>query len=172
MISNYEDLFSLIIQKTKNILKSNYKVLEIGCGTGIVSLGIAAQAESVVAVDISPKMIAVAKEKAAKLSIDNVDFQIADGYSLPYENNMFDVVILSNILHIVKEPGSLLTEVSRLLKHDGLLVTATDCYLEPFASFPVKILIFIYNIMKRLGILYLNKYRKKDIINFIKRKWL
>lgn len=168
LISKFNFLFTNVIQKTKKILNNNHKVLEIGCGTGIISLGIADQVNSVIAIDISPKMIEVAKQKAERLRIKNVRFEIADGYSLQYENDMFDVVVLSNILHIVKEPNTLLFEAYRLLKPKGYLVTLTDCYSEP-TSFSMKFQIFIYTVMKVLGITYLNKFRKSDVLKLFEK---
>lgn len=139
----------------------------MACGTGIISLGLAEQVNSMIGVDISPKMISIAKEKALKLSISNVDFQIADGYSLQYEDNTFDTILLFNSLHIVKEPKSILDEAYRLLKPKGYLVTATDCYLES-VPFLKKIYTLVPKLMKQFGIItYLNCYKRKDIINLL-----
>ena len=74
MVSKYMHLYSLSIQKALNILKPEDKVLEIGCGTGIISLGIAKQVNRVVAVDLSPKMISLANKKATELSVNNINF--------------------------------------------------------------------------------------------------
>lgn len=54
--------------------------------------------------DISPKMIEVAKEKAEKANKGNIDFKVADGYELPYDNGDFYVILLFNLLHMIKEP--------------------------------------------------------------------
>jgi ubiquinone/menaquinone biosynthesis C-methylase UbiE len=94
----------------------------LGCGTGIISLGVAPCVESVVATDISPQMIAVAESKAQRMSISNVDFRVCDGYSLPYKSQAFDSILLFNVLHCVKEPSALLCEAHRLLKPSGRLV--------------------------------------------------
>jgi ubiquinone/menaquinone biosynthesis C-methylase UbiE len=167
--SKFEEAYRLSIEKSKKVLKSDYKVLEIACGTGIISLGIADKVNSVVGVDISPKMIAIAKEKATKQSINNVHFHTGDGYSLQYENSIFDAILLFNVLHVVKEPNTVLTEAYRLLKTDGYLITATDCYSEP-VPFLKKLDVLVPKIMKQFGIInYLSYFRKKDIISLLRQ---
>lgn len=74
----YENAYDLSIQKVRSVLSPDHKVLEIGCGTGIISLGIAPYVESVIAADISPRMISIAKSKAESSSVSNVDFRLYD----------------------------------------------------------------------------------------------
>jgi ubiquinone/menaquinone biosynthesis C-methylase UbiE len=165
--SKFEETYKLSIEKSKKVLGSDYRVLEIACGTGIISLGIADKVNSVVGVDISPKMISIAKEKALRLSVSNADFQTADGYYLQYKDYTFDAILLFNVLHIVKEPDTILTEAYRLLKPNGYLITATDCYSEP-VPFLKKINVLVPKIMKRFGIInYLSYFSKKDIISLL-----
>ena len=164
----YGKAYKLSIEKVSRILKGDYKVLELACGTGIISFGIAHEVDSVIAVDISPKMISVAKDKAAKLSINNINFQVGDGYSLHYEDNAFDVILLFNSLHIVKEPNTLLVEAHRLLKLNGYIITATDCYAEP-VPFSTKVLILALKFMKTLRLIhFLHNFSKKDITTLLK----
>lgn len=168
LVSAYDYLYRAALEKVKTMVENNHTVLEVGCGTGIISLGIADRAGSLVAVDISPKMIAVAQEKALRLSVANIEFHVADAYDLPYEDNHFDGLILFNILHILKEPGALLAEAYRVLKPNGYLIVAADCYKEPLDSFSVKILILVYRVLKGVGMTYLNRFRKADLINLLK----
>jgi ubiquinone/menaquinone biosynthesis C-methylase UbiE len=159
----YESAYELSIKKARTVLSPDQKVLEIGCGTGIIALGIAPFVESVVATDISPRMVAVAKSKAESLSITNVEFRVCDGYALPYEGQAFDAVLLFNVLHFVKEPIALLHEAHRLLKPSGHLVSATDCYAEP-APLPFRIGLGIQRLLDLIGVIpFLGYYKKEDI---------
>jgi ubiquinone/menaquinone biosynthesis C-methylase UbiE len=159
----YKNAYDLSIQKIRSVLSPDQHVLEIGCGTGIVSLGVAPYVESLVATDISSQMIAVAKSKAESSSVSNVDFRVCDGYSLPYDNESFDVVLLFNTLHVVKEPAALLHEAYRLLKPAGHLVSATDCYAEP-VPFPVRLMLSAQKLLKVVGIIsFMWYYRKEDV---------
>lgn len=159
----YESAYNLSIQKTRAVLSPDQKVLEIGCGTGIISLGIAPFAKSVVATDISPEMISIAKSKAESLLVTNVEFRVCDGYSLPYDGQTFDVVLLFNVLHFVKEPTALLREAHRLLKPSGYLVSATDCYAEP-VPLPTRIGLGVQRLLNLIGIIpFMGYYKKADI---------
>jgi ubiquinone/menaquinone biosynthesis C-methylase UbiE len=159
----YQNAYDRSIQKARAVLSPDQEVLEIGCGTGIISLGIAPFAKSVVATDISPEMIAVAKRKAESLAIANAEFRVGDGYSLPYDNQAFDVVLLFNVLHFVKEPAALLHEAHRLLKPSGYLVSATDCYAEP-VPLPLRIGLGVQKLLNLIGIIpFMWYYEKEDI---------
>lgn len=165
--AKFEKAYKISIEKSQKVLKNTDNVLDIACGTGTITLGIAEQVNSIIGVDISPNMITIAKEKVSKLSVNNVDFKVADGYSLQYEDNTFDAVLLFNLLHAVKEPNILLAEAYRLLKPNGYLITATDCYSES-VSFLKTIYALVPKIMKRFGIInYLNCFTKKDIISLL-----
>ena len=163
--SVYEDAYRLSIKKANEILEPHNKVLEIGCGTGIITFGIADSVDNITAIDISPKMIEAAKEKRRKLNIDNIDFNVADGYELPYQDKEFDVISLFNVLHMIKEPKRQLREIYRLLKEDGYLLTATDCYGE-VVSLKEKLLLLLKKLLNKIGVLpYLKNYKKSDLIN-------
>jgi ubiquinone/menaquinone biosynthesis C-methylase UbiE len=159
----YKSAYELSIQKTRTVLLPDQKVLEIGCGTGIIALGIAPLVKSVVATDISPQMMYVAKSKAESLSITNVEFRVCDGYALPYDDQAFDAILLFNVLHFVKEPTTLLHEAHRLLKPSGHLVSATDCYAEP-VPLPFRIGLGVQRLLNRMGIIpFIGYYKKKDL---------
>lgn len=159
----YKDAYALSIRKTCSVLSADQQVLEIGCGTGIISLGIAPRMERVVGTDISPPMIAIAQSKAESQSISNVDFRVCDGYSLPYEGESFDVVLLFNTLHIVKEPAALLHEAHRLLKPSGNLVSATDCYAEP-VPLTARLILSLQRLLNLVGIIpFMWYFSKEDV---------
>ena len=71
------------------------------------------------ATDASAEMIAEAKRdnRSAKLH-----FSVQDMFRLPYADKSFDVVIVSNALHIVQQPEKALQEIKRVLKDDGVLI--------------------------------------------------
>ncbi len=167
--STYKEAYRDSIARIKKLLKGSERVLEIGCGTGIVSLGIAPQAGSVTGVDISPEMIGRAKAKAVSENVQNATFEIFDGYSLPFNDGSFDVVLLFNILYIVKEPETLLAEARRLLKPGGILATATDCLAEPVDLYSRIVMAFEWMMHKMGTIAFIAFYRKKDVEDLIER---
>src|SRR3954451_9895427 len=101
-------------------------VLEVGCGTGDVALAASAQVGangSVVGIDPSPEMIAVACAKATR-SARNVGFQVGVIEALAFPDGTFDVVLSSLMMHHLpddlKRQG--LAEIARVLKPGGRLL--------------------------------------------------
>jgi ubiquinone/menaquinone biosynthesis C-methylase UbiE len=163
VMATYEEAYELSIQKTIPYLAADQQVLEIACGTGIIALGIAPRVKKVVGTDITSEMIAIARQKAEAQGATNVEFRVSDGYSLPFEDESFDCVLLFNILYLVKEPESLLKEAYRLLKPDGYLLSATDCEGEA-APLPVRIKLVLQKLLKVFGVIpYMRYYRKEDL---------
>ncbi len=130
-LQTFQEAYRRSIEKACTVLSPSDQVLEIGCGTGILALGVAPCVASVTATDLSSAMIAVAREKAARQGMTNVTFDVHDGYALPYTDRSFDAVLLFNVIHFVQAPHRILQETHRLLKPGGTLITATDCYAEP-----------------------------------------
>ncbi len=107
------------------------KVLEVGCGTGILSiLAKTAVGESgeVEGIDIAPKMISKAQQKASKANL-KIHFKIASVSELPYPDNNFDLVISSLMFHHlplkIKKKG--LEEIYRVLKEEGRFFLCDFC---------------------------------------------
>ena len=102
-------------------------VLELATGTGLIAKHIVNAAALVEATDASAEMIAEAKRdnRSAKLH-----FSVQDMFRLPYAEESFDVVIVSNALHIVPQPEKALAEIRRVLKDDGVLIAPTFTHAE------------------------------------------
>lgn len=98
------------------------KFLEIGCGTGRISIGIAKYTENIklVGVDLSDSMLVVAKDNASKERVNHrVQFKHADAKNLPFEESTFDAVFCHNMLHHIPDPMPVLKEMVRVMKADG-----------------------------------------------------
>ena len=102
-------------------------LLDAGCGTGMMALRIAAQYPSctVHGIDLSPKMIAVARRDAEKQGLA-VDFRVGSITDLPYPDASFDVVITNIMYHHLDlaEKQQAVNEVARVLKPAGRYVSA------------------------------------------------
>ncbi len=128
--SSYADL-------TLNIIKSieyTDKILEVATGTGMVSLSISPYCKSIDAIDNSTSMIQAARHNMDFAKFQNVNFSISNADSLSFKNDAYDVVILSNALHVLKNPDAVIKEIRRVLKPDGKLIIANFLHSENLRS--------------------------------------
>jgi SAM-dependent methyltransferase len=97
------------------------RVLEIGCGTGVLTRTLARRVEvaAVVAVDQGASLLGAARQLAADLA--NVSFHEADARSLPFIESSFDVVVFDSVLSHVPGPEAALAEAFRVLRPLGCL---------------------------------------------------
>ena len=116
-----------------NQFKQTDAVLDLGCGTGFYSEVISERLKHLTATDLAPEMVELAKEKLSQYS--NVKVQIEDCYSTSFRDNRFDAILMTNLLHIVKDPIAVLRESDRVLKDDGRIIIADYTgYGMPFLS--------------------------------------
>ncbi|MBN1313704.1 MAG: class I SAM-dependent methyltransferase [Anaerolineae bacterium] len=108
-------------------LKGNERLLDAGCGTGMLALSIAGRYSgcTVQGIDISPKMIAAARRDAEEQGLA-VDFRVGSIIDLPYTSDSFDVVITNIMYHHLdlEEKQQAVAEISRALKPGGRYVSA------------------------------------------------
>ena len=110
----YEEMYKLI----RPVVKAK-TVLELATGTGLIAKHIVNAAAHIEATDASAEMIAEAKRDNGSAKLH---FSVQDMFCLPYADKSFDVVIVSNALHIVPQPEKALAEIHRVLKEDGVLI--------------------------------------------------
>jgi ubiquinone/menaquinone biosynthesis C-methylase UbiE len=95
-------------------------VLELGCGTGFYSEMVIGGVKRLTVTDLAPEMIEQAKRNLAQFT--NVEVRIEDCYNTSFKDNVFDGVLMANLLHIVMDPRAVLTEGHRVLKDNGKIV--------------------------------------------------
>jgi ubiquinone/menaquinone biosynthesis C-methylase UbiE len=101
-----------------------HAVLDVGCGTGVMSLLLAEMGHQVWGVDLSEGMMGKAREKADKKGI-SINFSIEDAEALPFEDNSFDLVVNRHLLWTLPNPQKALDEWKRVLRPGGM-VTIID----------------------------------------------
>lgn len=104
-------------------LEKGLSVLDCGCGPGSITIGIAARAApgEVIGVDFAESQVERAKAAASASGADNVRFQAADAYSLPFDGNRFDRVFSHALMEHLAEPVRALRELYRTLKPGGVM---------------------------------------------------
>ena len=135
--------------------------LELATSTGLIAKNIVNAAAHIEATDASAEMIAEAKRDnhSAKLH-----FSVQDMFRLPYANQSFDVVIVSNALHIVPQPEKALQEIKRVLKDDGTLIAPT--FTHAGNSFRGKVKAFF---MKLAGFPLYSRWTSEEYLRFLRQ---
>lgn len=104
-------------------LRSGMCVLDVGCGPGTITLGLAESVApgEVVGVDLQEAMVDRARALAAERGIANVRFDLADAYELPFSDRSFDAALEHRVLMHLADPVRGLREVRRVLRPGGVL---------------------------------------------------
>ncbi len=115
------------IDRTKALLRNTNRVFEFGCGTGTTAISLAPHVQLLEGTDISSEMVTIAQEKAWTGKIPNARFWQATLDSPLLEDEVYDVVLGFNALHLLRDLPESLRQVRRILKADGLFITKTPC---------------------------------------------
>jgi ArsR family transcriptional regulator len=101
----------------------NYDVIaDLGAGEGFVSQLLSARAKQVIAIDNSPRMVAIGTEMAKKHDLTNLEYRLGDIESPPIESNTVDLAMLSQALHHALDPVKALHAAWDILKPGGCLL--------------------------------------------------
>ena len=106
----------------------NFRILDIGCGTGRHALELTKRGYNVVGIDLSESMIKKAREKAKNAGL-NVDFQLADARNLPFEHE-FDLAIMIcegafPLMETDEMNFEILKNAAKSLKNNGKFIFTT-----------------------------------------------
>ncbi|MGE0449303.1 MAG: class I SAM-dependent methyltransferase [Vicinamibacterales bacterium] len=98
------------------------RLLDAGCGPGIVTAAIAPHVGHVHGVDLTPAMIAAAERRTADQGLTNVQFSLADMSSLPFDDGAFDGAVTRYTVHHLENPLAALREMARVTRPGGRIV--------------------------------------------------
>jgi ubiquinone/menaquinone biosynthesis C-methylase UbiE len=108
-------------------LKAGMTILELGCGTGYFTRELTRSGADIVAIDVSPELLEIAKVSCCAL---NVRYEIQNACALTYADAIFDSVVGSSILHHL-EIAEALREIYRVLKPGGTIYFTEPNMLNP-----------------------------------------
>jgi len=107
--------------------KKSPRVLELGCGTGLLTRELVGHHPLIVGFDISRDLL---QHAMAKLADSDVSFVLGDAMNVPFQSESFDAVVGSSILHHV-EINVALHEIIKILKPGGVFAFAEPNMLNP-----------------------------------------
>ena len=97
-------------------------VLDVACGPGIITCEFAYRVNHVTGIDITPAMIAEAKNLQKERKIDNVVWKLGDVTRLPFKDDSFSLVVTRYSFHHLIQPKQVLEEMKRVCKPNGKIL--------------------------------------------------
>lgn len=123
-----KDTYEKSLRFIRDELDKSSEVLEVGTGTGIITYAIADCVKNIIAIDYAPEMIKIAESKLLETQHDHISFRVGDANNIDSDDKVFDVVIASNVIHLLPEPNKVLWEMHRVLKEGGKIILPTYCH--------------------------------------------
>jgi len=109
-------------------LTTQMHLVDVGCGSGELSLDLALRVGRVTGVDADGAGVEVARAAGAATGPGNADFVVGDAYALPLPDDHAEVVFGHSVLEAVERPGDVLAEMRRVAKPGGLVAVASVEY--------------------------------------------
>ncbi len=156
-VKRHHKLLELAVNSSS--VKNGDKVLDIGCGTGLLSLKFLKKADcSITGIDNSKDMLSIFKDKIKKLSLeDKIICELGDAISLNLKKNSFDIVASTVTLHHVKDKYPTIKKIHDILKHEGRFVLG-DINMDTTGKLTdTKRLLRILDYLKKELVLALNE---------------
>lgn len=103
-------------------------LLDAGTGTGRMLELLAPQVKRAVGVDVSPEMLAIARDRLMRANLAHCQVRLADTYRLPFQTggalSGIDAVLFHQVLHYLDDPGAAVAEAARVMRAGGRLLIA------------------------------------------------
>ena len=145
------DAYEQTLDRTRTYLGPQDRVLELGCGTGTTALKLAGNVGSILATDVSTRMVEIGREKARAEGAENVQFAVADVLENPAGEEQFDVVLAFNLLHLLPNADEAIAHVATLVKPGGVFISKT--VTTPGRKMPrfMRLMLLVLPVMQMLG---------------------
>ena len=122
--------YEIKLDLTREYFTPDSNVREFGCGTGSTAILHAPYVKHIDAIDVSERMIEIARAKLAPEGIENIDFSVADMDTFKATPETYDVALGLNILHLLDDRMQAMAQVYEALQPGGYFVSSTRCLRE------------------------------------------
>ncbi len=103
-------------------------LLDAGTGTGRMLELLGSQVKRAVGLDVSPEMLAIARDRLMRAGLTQCQVRLGDTYRLPFPNGGalagFDAVLFHQVLHYLDDPGAAVAEAARVMRAGGRMLIA------------------------------------------------
>jgi ubiquinone/menaquinone biosynthesis C-methylase UbiE len=155
-----EAAYEIKLDVTQSYFRPDMEVVELGCGTGSTALIHAPLVKRVRAVDLSEKMLEIARAKAADAGVTNVDFERASVEEFEAADASVDVVMAMSLLHLLRDREAALAKIHAMLKPGGVFVSSTACVAD--MTNPVK---YVLPLARAFGLApYVGVFREDALV--------
>lgn len=128
--SKFDGIHAVIWHFVKDKLDNN-TVLDVGCGTGRLSLYLGQEAKQVIGIDFSEKAIQKANILNSYITNSKVKFQVDSIESLSKHNKQkFDLIIFADVLEHVRDPINTLIKANKLLQKNGSVIFSCPGFMN------------------------------------------
>ena len=111
----------------ESLVGPDARLLDMASGSGSMAVRLAPRAGTIDALDISPKMVEIARQRATDAKVFNVRFTCAAIEDLTPPDFKYDVVLAMSILHLLDDPSAAIAKAYELLKPGGVFISNTHC---------------------------------------------
>ncbi|MEO0477584.1 MAG: class I SAM-dependent methyltransferase [Planctomycetota bacterium] len=115
------------IERAEAWIGPSASVLDAGCAGGQITLDLAGHVDQVLGIDLSPKLINIARARQAGLGVTNVRFEAITAEDVSLLPGAFEAITAYSLLHLVDDQPATLRRFHELLKPGGTLIVELPC---------------------------------------------
>ena len=158
LAKNYSDeVGEQTVSITKKYLTKEDVVLDYGCARGAYTTALAGDVKEIRGIDISPKMIELAREKSK-----GIQFEVGSIFDV---DEKYDVVLTYNVLHLLENIEDVIGKIDDILKPGGRFISVTACMKEQLI---MRVLGFFLGLFRFVN---LTKFRISELEELISTRF-
>lgn len=119
-----EEVYQDKLTRTRNVLRPEWTMLEIGCGSGNTALAHAPYVSQITACDFSAPMLDHGRTRAANEGVDNVEF-IQTAFADLATDPTYDAVLMLSVIHLIPDWKAAIRKAAQLTRAGGVFVSST-----------------------------------------------